>query len=100
MTDSPEITTLEQATEVARQAIVDPDREFVLLEDKTTEHDFGWVFYYDTRAHAETGDPGTMLPGVGPFVVPRDGGEPVFLTTSMPPPVAIAEYERQWREAR
>jgi hypothetical protein len=37
------------------------------------------------------------IPGAGPLVVLREGGAATFLSTSVPPDKAIAEYEKTWR---
>ena len=49
--------------------------ELVLLESMTTERDFGWVFFYDTKRHTETGDFRDSLAGNAPIVVTRVDGE-------------------------
>jgi hypothetical protein len=97
----PEPITKERALQIARKALSElkPGTEFVILEDKTVEKEFGWVFLYSTKKYLETGDPKTLVPGTGPLVVERLGGGRQFLATSVPPPKAIEEYERRWREA-
>jgi len=47
--------------------------DLVLLDDKTIEKDFGWVFFYDSKDHAKTGDIRYALAGNAPVVVTRDG---------------------------
>ena len=81
------------AEEIRREGA---EHDFVILEDQTEEHPFGWVFFYVPRRYLETGSPNDLVPGNGPLVVERDG-QMTFLTTSVPPEVAIAEYERAWR---
>ena len=89
--------TRERAVEIARAAIAPLKRgtEFVLLEDQTVEKDWGWVFRYGTRKYAETRDPRAVIPGTGPLVVDRADGATTFLSTSVPPDRAIAEYEKR-----
>ena len=89
--------TRERAFEIARAAIAPLKKgtEFVLLEEETAEHDWGWVFRYGTREFVETRDPRALIPGVGPFVVEKADGAVTFLSTSVPPARAIAEYERR-----
>jgi len=89
-----------RAFEVARKALSElkPGTEFVILDDKVVEKDFGWVFLYTTRAYLETQDPRTLVPGAGPLVVERQGGGTRFLSTSVPPAKAIEEFEKTWRE--
>jgi hypothetical protein len=89
--------TRERAVEIARAAIapLKPGTAFVLLEDETVEKDWGWVFRYGTPEFAQTRDPRALVPGTGPFVVERADGAVTFLSTSVPPARAIAEYERR-----
>jgi hypothetical protein len=89
--------TRERAFEIARAAIAPLKKgtEFVLLEEETVEKDWGWVFRYGTREFAQTRDPRALVPGVGPFVVEKADGAVTFLSTSVPPARAIAEYERR-----
>lgn len=93
---------LAQATDLARAALagVDAGHDLVLLDERTTAHPFGWVFAYTTRRHRDTGDIRYAVPGTGPLVVDGDDGQVSFLPTSVPPPAAIAEYERRWRARR
>ena len=86
----------DQAIQVARDTIAkSPNgRELALLEANTVETPWGWVFHYTTRRFLETGDRNALVPGIGPFVVERDGGTTTFLSTSMPPDRALAEFER------
>ena len=78
-------------------AQVAPGEDFVALEDRTIEKDYGWIFQFTTRRYLETNDPGAQVPGTGPLVVEKEGGAPVFLATSVPPERVIAEYERRRR---
>jgi hypothetical protein len=92
--------TSEKALEIARARIasIKSQHEYVLLEKQTQEHDFGWVFFYTTRKHAETGNPKDMVPGDGPLVVERETGHTEFLSTSLPPSAAIAAYKKRKKE--
>jgi hypothetical protein len=91
--------TPERALAIAREVVahVAPGVELVVLEDRTLEKDYGWIFQFTTRRYLETSDPGAMVPGTGPLVVEREGGAPVFLATSVCPEKAIEEYERRRR---
>lgn len=48
--------------------------ELALLEDSTIERSFGWVFFYDSARHMETGDFRDALAGNAPIVVTRADG--------------------------
>jgi hypothetical protein len=88
--------TKERALEIARKAVAEmkPEATFVVLEKETVEKPFGWVFFYEPKAAAT--DPGAVVPGAGPLVVHRHDGSTAFLSSSVPPDVAIAEYEKVW----
>jgi hypothetical protein len=103
MASSPQKTvTKQQATEIARKIIdnLKPGTDFVILEDKTVEKEFGWVFFYTTKKYFETKDKKYLMPGNSPLVVNRKDGSTTFLSTSVPPPKAIEEYERTWRDSQ
>jgi len=92
--------TSEKALEIARAKIaaIKSEHQYVLLEKQTQEHDFGWVFFYTNRKHAQSGDPKDMVPGDGPLVVERDTGYSEFLPTSVPPATAIGSYKKRKQE--
>jgi hypothetical protein len=89
-----------RATEIARQAVshLSTDHELVIMDDKTVERPFGWVFFYTTRKYLETHDRQYLLPGTAPLVVNREDGSTEYLPTSMPPARAIEHYEKTWAE--
>jgi hypothetical protein len=58
--------------------------DLVLLDGKTIEKDFGWVFFYDSREHAETGDLRYALAGNAPVVVTRADGVVHETGTALP----------------
>lgn len=90
----------ERALEIARAEIatLKPGTEFVILSDKTLERTFGWVFFYTTQQYRQTGNPSFAVPGAGPLIVLRADGSTQFLSTSVPPAVAVEEFEKRWRE--
>ena len=51
----------------------DPDRPMI-DESMTQEHEFGWVFQYNSKRFLETGDRLAMLGGNVPFIVDRRDG--------------------------
>lgn len=93
---SPKAVTKARALEIARKTVADlkPEASFVVLEKETVEKPFGWVFFYEPRAAAT--DPTAVVPGAGPLVVHRHDGSTAFLSSSVPPDAAIAEYEKVW----
>ncbi len=92
--------TKERALEIARKKLAEtkPEAAFEILEKRTVEKPFGWVFFYQPRAAAT--EPAAVVPGAGPLVVHRADGSTTFLSTSVPPQVAIEEYEKAWAKRR
>lgn len=58
--------------------------ELMLIEASTMERDFGWVFFYDSKAHIETGDVGYALAGNAPNVIARADGTVHETGTALP----------------
>lgn len=100
MAENPPRSTIalsrEQALKLARDTISNlrEGHELELVEADTVETEWGWLFRYAPKRFLETGDMRFMIPGIGPFVVERDSGKTTFLSTSVPPEVALAQYER------
>jgi hypothetical protein len=88
--------TRDEALAIARKAVaaVNPAAGFVVVEKATIEKPFGWVFFYEPKAAAT--DPRAVVPGAGPLVVHRHDGSTTYLSSSVPPNVAIEEYEKVW----
>ena len=70
-----------------------PGDEVVILDASTRETDFGWVFFYQSRMHLETGALRHALAGNAPLIVDRDSGEIVTTGTAHHIDRYIAEYE-------
>jgi hypothetical protein len=89
----------ERALAIARAKLAETkrDADFVIVEARTVERPFGWVFFYEPRKSRAAGAPSAAVPGAGPLVVLKEGGGTAFLSTSVPPDRAIAEYEKTWR---
>jgi hypothetical protein len=88
--------TKAEATEIARKYIKERETgvgcELVLLEQNTLERGFGWVFFYDSRQHVETGNIRYALAGNAPIVVTKAGV--VHQTgTAMPLERYLSRYE-------
>jgi hypothetical protein len=43
---------IERLEQMSRSSTI----EFVLIESSTIERPFGWVFFYDSKKHRETGN--------------------------------------------
>jgi len=72
-----------------------PEQEFVIVNDKISEYDFGWVVPFVSRKWQETGDIKYATPGASPIIVNRFG---VISHVSFPVTRGIDNYERWWRK--
>jgi hypothetical protein len=89
--------TRSEATEIARKYIkareMDAGCELVLLEKETLERKFGWVFFYDSKQHAETADFRHALAGNAPIVITRADGVVHETGTAMPLEQYLTQYD-------
>ena len=67
--------------------------ELAIQDEHTREEDFGWVFFYNSKAFIETGDTAFGLGGNGPLIVDRVTGEVVMTGTAFP----VAHYIEYYR---
>src|SRR5262245_16264653 len=51
----------------------------VILDEVTEEHDFGWVFFYQSERFIATNDPMAQLYGNAPMIIRKSDGK-LFLT--------------------
>ena len=58
--------------------------DLAIAEEATRSEDWCWIFFYDSRAHIETGSFRHALAGNGPFVVVRATGALHELNTARP----------------
>lgn len=68
--------------------------ELVLLVNETLERSFGWVFFYDSRSHHETGNIQDAIAGNAPIVVTKADGRIHVTGTAYP----LEHYLRQYSE--
>ena len=66
----------------------------VIVDEATIERDFGWVFFYDSSRHIETGDFSDALAGNAPIIVNKHDGSLHVAGTYKPAPEFIEAYER------
>lgn len=67
--------------------------DLVLLDSKTMEKSFGWVFFYDSKKHAETGDFRYALAGNAPVVVTSADGAIHETGTALPLETYLARFK-------
>jgi hypothetical protein len=66
----------------------------VLLEGKTIERGFGWVFFYENKRFVETGEIGARLIGNSPLIVSRQDGKIYVTRTAHPVEFYIRMFEK------
>ena len=90
--------TKKEAIAIAENAFnaANSSQEIVLLDDKTLEKSFGWVFFATSRKYLETKDPKTQIPGLGPLIVEKRKGETLFLPSKPKIDQDIKDYEKKW----
>ena len=72
--------------------------ECVILDQHTMEENFGWVFFYQSRRCAETGDEMEMLVGNAPLIVNRQDGSVYYTGTAYPTEWYIEQYRELLNE--
>lgn len=77
------------ALEAARAAM---RREVVILDIKTEEKVFGWIFHYQSEAFVRDNAKPARLFGNAPIIVNRENGRVTFTGTSFP----IGDYVRAY----
>lgn len=73
---------IEKALEIVNVKIGAVENDYLILRDSTIEEDFGWVIFYASKKHIETGDIKYVLASNSPCIVNRITGEAVFTGTA------------------
>ena len=85
--------TYQKALSVIKTYVVAAsDGVAVILEDKTLDLPYGWVFFYQSREY-QTGDTTNMLVGNAQLIFNRVSGEIRVTGTAMPIEDYLREYE-------
>jgi hypothetical protein len=71
------------AEELLIESFPDAVGAYAILDELTQRVDFGWVFFYESRAFLATGDWSRRLVGNAPIAV-TDGGTAQFTGTGAP----------------
>jgi hypothetical protein len=69
-----------------------PKDRFVIVD--TREYDFGWIFFYNTKGFADSGDHLQALTGNSPLIVDRADGRLYVTGTAHPLEHYIKEYRK------
>ena len=70
-----------------------------MVDEETQEHEWGWVFFYQSRLYLESKKLEYALAGNAPLIVNRRTGDIVETGTADPPEHYIREYERTLQAA-
>ena len=73
---------------------VDPQIELVILSEYTQEHEFGWVFFYNSAKYIATGDFSEALAGNAPLIVNKFTGEIVPTGTARDAEYYVSNYQK------
>ena len=68
--------------------------ELAILDDYTLEYDFGWVFFYNTRAFLLSNDDTDSLVGNAPVIIDKGDGSLYETGTAHPIEYYVASYEK------
>jgi hypothetical protein len=71
----------------------------MIREEATEEHDFGWVFFWNTRAYIVDKDFSAALGGNAPLIVSREDGSIHITGTARQTSYYIDEYRKNKKEA-
>lgn len=86
--------TYEKALRVVKVYVdASTDGGGVVLEDKTIDKPYGWIFFYQSRKFVESGDPLEGYAGNAPLIFNRVFGEYRVTGTAHPIERYIEEYE-------
>jgi hypothetical protein len=91
--------TYEEAKQIAQHWLNEMNtnsaRSDWMFFGEPTEHSFGWIFGWSTRAHVETGNWMYAAPGNSPIIVDRCDGSIHSTGTAYPTSYYVEEYERK-----
>jgi hypothetical protein len=90
--------TKEQAMNLVKRYVAEEvsnsDVEFLVIEDQTIVTEFGWVFFYNTKAYIEDEDEMAMAVGNAPIIVDKTSGKLEVTGTAHPIEYYIEMYKR------
>lgn len=78
----------------------DIDGGATVVIEATQEHDWGWVFFYESRQYLKSREPKDAFVGNAPFIVNRHTSEIVETGTAYPVEHYVQEYERRLSTSR
>jgi hypothetical protein len=88
------ITTVQQARAIADEHLNASSPPVDIIDAVTQEHEFGWVFFYDSRRYLETGKFSERLAGNAPVLVERQSGRVWVLGTARSVDFYLTKFRR------
>lgn len=80
-----------------RNMDIPPDnKEIVILDEYTMTKPYGWVFFFDSKKHRETGDFNDTLIGRGPVVFILENQEIHYLGSAFPAEKSVPDFEQRY----
>lgn len=76
----------------AQTGYVNPDIKLQILHDQTEEHDFGWVFFYNTTKYIENDDYPEALLGNAPLIFNKVSKEIIVTGTANDVTYYVSNY--------
>jgi hypothetical protein len=80
--------------ELSKLTLINNLDEIVIIDDLTIEKDFGWVFFYNSKAFLEKREARYMLIGNAPIIVDRESGLLYFTGTAKSIDKYIEEFAK------
>ena len=68
--------------------------DLVIISHTTIEDGLGWVFFYDSKKHIESGDFSDVIVGNAPIIVSRRDGSLHATGTALPIEIYIENFKR------
>jgi hypothetical protein len=79
--------------ELAAMSPPSPGDEWLIIDEHTIERSWGWVFFYDSQRHWQTGDVRFAVAGNAPYFVRRANGAIFVAGTALPVEHYIERFE-------
>ncbi|MVT07974.1 YrhB domain-containing protein [Chitinophaga tropicalis] len=87
------MVTYQEALGIIKKYLnIDQDASFFIMEDKTVEFEYGWVFFYQTTDYIEINGVKVGLGGNAPYIVDKRDGSVHVTGTAYPHQKYINDY--------
>ena len=92
------LSKLKARTLIEQELLGIAECDVVILDEATQDHDWGWVFFYQSREYVETGAPTAMLAGNAPYIINKNTGEIVVTGTARPTVEYVQDYQKRLQD--